>query len=557
MQKKKQIEKEEIANLAKKLASRFGLRLIDAKIIVLLFIMEKNDEVLIRSTIEARAAEILNIDDRKKVSDLVSRILDVIPLSSSLHLPPWFSLLFEGPRLQNLRKEEKPDETISSSFSFFQTSYNALKIMQIAIEERKALYLKAENVIAQYGEQLIKYVFEENGIGCVIAKSNSLDDEYYISEVLKASWNGKIVLFCNTLCENRERFLKAARFFNFIFSAVFLPHEDEESEEEKKIKLIEVSKFPTLVLNIVLKDDEDIKTVLKKNFSAEEKTVNIFIENNLNPVLASSYVELVNTIVRKKNDNLIPDLLDNVERKRKINDKRKAEEVLSKTYSTSFISSRPESSMIENMLCCAQREKRALKLLFSGESGTGKTSFAYALAQIAGMKVISKCPEDIMFRYWGESEKAVRDAFAEAEGENALLLFDEVESFVSRKENPYDSAAKSQNELTSCFMVALERYSGICIATTNHEKMIEPAVLRRFNEIVLFFCPDKEKVEGLMRASFPTVDFSSAEIALLSSKGITQSDISALRETSSLLPAQIACKDYIMRKLVERVEYRK
>lgn len=142
------------------MASRFGLRLSDAKIIVLLFIMEKNDEVLIRSTIEARAAEILNIEDRKKVSDLVSRILDVIPLSSSLHLPPWFSLLFEGPRLQNLRKEEKPDETIFSSFSFFQTSYNALKIMQIAIEERKALYLKAENVIAQYGEQLIKYVFK-------------------------------------------------------------------------------------------------------------------------------------------------------------------------------------------------------------------------------------------------------------------------------------------------------------------------------------------------------------------------------------------------------------
>ncbi|HIV98759.1 MAG TPA: ATP-binding protein [Candidatus Ornithospirochaeta avicola] len=552
---KKQSQKEEIINLAKGLASRFGLRLVDATIIALLYIIEKNDEVLIRSTIEARAADILNTYDKKEISDLVSRILDVIPLSSSLHLPSWFCLLFEAPRLPDIRKEEKADDTISSSFSFFQTRYNALKIMQIAIAEKKALYLKAENVIAQYGEQLIKYVFEENGIECVIAKSNSLDDEYYISEVLKASWNGEIVLFSNTLCESRERFLKVARFFNFSFCAVFLSQEDEESEEE--IKLIEVSKFPTLVLKIVLKDDEDVKTVLKKNFSAEDKTVNLFIENNVNPVLACSYVDLVNTIFRKKNDDLIPDLLDNVERKRNVNDYRKVSEVLSKTYSTSFISSHPERSMIENMLCSAQRKKRALKLLFSGESGTGKTSFAYALAHIAGMKVISKCPEDIMFRYWGESEKAIRDAFAEAEDKNALLLFDEVESYVSRKENPFGSTAKAQNELTSCFMVALERYSGICIATTNYEKMIEPAVLRRFNEIVIFSCPDEEKIKGLMRISFPTVDFSSSEIAFLSSKGITQSDISALRETSSLLPSQIAGKDYIMSKLVERAEYRK
>ena len=124
------------------------------------------------------------------------------------------------------------------------------------------------------------------------------------------------------------------------------------------------------------------------------------------------------------------------------------------------------------------------RLLLTGAPGTGKTGYGHWLANEIKAPILVKKGSDLLGPYVGQSEKNIADAFAEANASNAVLLIDEVDSFLSKRTNANQSWEVA---LVNQVLVELSDFTGIFIATTNLEaNELDPAALRRFDLKVKF-----------------------------------------------------------------------
>lgn len=126
--------------------------------------------------------------------------------------------------------------------------------------------------------------------------------------------------------------------------------------------------------------------------------------------------------------------------------------------------------------------KEARVCLF-GPSGTGKTAFGRWLADTLDVPLHLKKASDILGPYVGMSEEHIARAFREAEQEGALLLIDEVDSFLRDRR----SAERSwEVTLVNEMLTQMENFNGIFIASTNLMQGIDQAALRRFDLKICF-----------------------------------------------------------------------
>lgn len=121
---------------------------------------------------------------------------------------------------------------------------------------------------------------------------------------------------------------------------------------------------------------------------------------------------------------------------------------------------------------------RSGRLCLYGPPGTGKTAYGRWLAQYLGMPLALYSASELMSKWVGESEKNIARAFRQAERDNALLLIDEVDSFLQDRAHARQSwEAMMVNEM----LTQLESYSGVFVASTNLMNGLDPAALRRFD----------------------------------------------------------------------------
>ena len=133
---------------------------------------------------------------------------------------------------------------------------------------------------------------------------------------------------------------------------------------------------------------------------------------------------------------------------------------------------------------------------FYGVAGTGKSELARYMADQSGKPLIVKRASDILGMYVGETEQNIAAMFSEAREQDAVLVLDEADSFLSDRRDAQRSWEVTQvNEL----LTQMEAFEGIFICTTNLMSKLDQASLRRFAFKVRFDPLNPEQRVALFR----------------------------------------------------------
>ena len=147
----------------------------------------------------------------------------------------------------------------------------------------------------------------------------------------------------------------------------------------------------------------------------------------------------------------------------------------------------------------ASSPKRSWSLLLTGPSGTGKSAFARHIAKRAGLEIEERRCSDILSPFLGETERNIAAAFSRAATRGALLLLDEADSLLYRREGAQRNWEVSQvNEM----LVQMEHLQAPFIATTNLSLNLDPAAQRRFTMRVGFKPMAEWQARELFRSNF-------------------------------------------------------
>ena len=128
-------------------------------------------------------------------------------------------------------------------------------------------------------------------------------------------------------------------------------------------------------------------------------------------------------------------------------------------------------------------QSRAGRLCLYGPPGTGKTAYARWLSEQMGVPLMAKRASDLMSKWVGENEKNIAHAFKEAEQDGALLLIDEVDSFLQDRRGAQRSWEVT---LVNEMLTQMESFPGVFVASTNMMEGLDQAALRRFDLKVKF-----------------------------------------------------------------------
>lgn len=123
-------------------------------------------------------------------------------------------------------------------------------------------------------------------------------------------------------------------------------------------------------------------------------------------------------------------------------------------------------------------EARGGRLCLYGPPGTGKTAYGRWLAEQLEVPIVVKRASDLLSPFLGIAEKKIAAAFQQAEQEGALLLIDEVDSFLQDRRN---ARASWEVSMVNEMLTQMEAFSGVFVASTNLMDGLDQAVLRRFD----------------------------------------------------------------------------
>lgn len=145
------------------------------------------------------------------------------------------------------------------------------------------------------------------------------------------------------------------------------------------------------------------------------------------------------------------------------------------------------------------------KLLFCGPPGTGKTMCAEVFAGELGLPFFHVRLDSLVSSYLGETATNIRKTFEFARRQPCVLFFDEFDALARSRE-----AANETGELrrvVNSLLMFIEQIEpgGFLIAATNLADQLDPAIWRRFDEVVWFDLPNTRMIEAYLRHAFRNV----------------------------------------------------
>jgi len=198
-------------------------------------------------------------------------------------------------------------------------------------------------------------------------------------------------------------------------------------------------------------------------------------------------------------------------------------------------------------------------VLLYGPPGTGKTMLAKAVANESEANFISIKGPELLSKWVGESEKAVREVFRKArQASPTIIFFDELDSITPVRGGRGDSQVTER--VISQILTELdgleELKDVVVIGATNRIDIVDPALLRpgRFDKLLKVPVPDLDARKDILKIHLekkPLTEDVKIDKLAEKTEGYTGADLAALCNTTAML----VIKEYIIKsKTLEKAK---
>ena len=145
------------------------------------------------------------------------------------------------------------------------------------------------------------------------------------------------------------------------------------------------------------------------------------------------------------------------------------------------------------------------KLLFCGPPGCGKTATAEVIAAELGLPLVYIRFDSVVSSLLGETASNLRRVFEYIHGDTWVVLFDEFDAIGRSRDDATEHGEIKR--VVNAFLQMLDSFHGrsLLIAATNFEQALDPALWRRFDEVVRFERPTSGQIEELMKKRLDSV----------------------------------------------------
>jgi len=185
-------------------------------------------------------------------------------------------------------------------------------------------------------------------------------------------------------------------------------------------------------------------------------------------------------------------------------------------------------------------------ILLYGPSGTGKTMLAKAVATESQANFISIRGPELLSKWVGESERAVREVFRRArQAAPCIVFFDEIDALAPTRGMGGDSMVTER--VVSQLLTELDGIQSLAgvvvLAATNRIDMVDPALLRagRFDKLIFVGLPDKAarlEILKIHSAGKPLAADVNLEALVDMTEGFSGADLASVINTAVSLVLQ-------------------
>ena len=183
-------------------------------------------------------------------------------------------------------------------------------------------------------------------------------------------------------------------------------------------------------------------------------------------------------------------------------------------------------------------------VLLYGPPGTGKTMLAKAVANESEANFISIKGPEVLSKWVGESEKAVREVFRKArQASPTIIFFDELDSITPVRGSSCGSSQVTERVISQILteLDGLEELKDVVvIGATNRLDIVDPALLRpgRFDRLLSVPVPDLDARKDIIKIHLekkPLADDVKIDVLAKKTEGYSGADLAALANTTSML----------------------
>jgi SpoVK/Ycf46/Vps4 family AAA+-type ATPase len=139
------------------------------------------------------------------------------------------------------------------------------------------------------------------------------------------------------------------------------------------------------------------------------------------------------------------------------------------------------------------------KILLSGPPGTGKTLTASIIANELNLPLYTILMDKMVTKYMGETSAKLRKVFDLIEQKQGVYLFDEFDAIGGERSR--DNDVGEMRRVLNSFLQFIERDNSdsLIIAITNNKALLDQALFRRFDDVILYHLPNNDEKLALLK----------------------------------------------------------